>query len=249
MNKKPQFIKSQENRNIAYHYHKGKDVTVVFCGGYMSDMEGTKALYLENACAELGLSYVRFDYSGHGSSSEDFVDGTIGKWTEDALAVIDQVTKGPLLIIGSSMGGWVGLLICLARKERLKAFIGIAPAPDFTRELMWDQYSEGIKDILKKDGVYLEPSEYSDEPYKVSYNFITEGENHIILNAPIEINCPVRLFHGLKDTSVPSEFSARIADKVVSKDVIISYSKSGDHRLSTDEDLQRLKGALIELCQ
>ena len=247
MTSEPQFVISEENRKIAYHYHKGNDVSVVFCGGYMSDMEGTKAIYLENTCVKLGLSYLRFDYSGHGSSSEDFIDGTIGKWTEDALAVIDQVTKGPLLIIGSSMGGWIGLLICLARKDRLKAFIGIAPAPDFTRELMWDQYSQNIKDILKKDGVYLEPSEYSDEPYKVSYNFITEGEDHILLNGPIEINCPVRLFHGLKDTSVPSEFSARIAAKVVSEDVIISYNKSGDHRLSTVENLSRLKLALIEL--
>lgn len=206
MTKKPEFITSNENRNIAYHFSAAGGSTVFFCGGYMSDMEGTKALYLENVCAELDLSYVRFDYSGHGSSSEEFVDGTIGKWTDDALAVIDQITTGPLIIVGSSMGGWIGLLASLARKDRLKAFIGIAPAPDFTRELMWDKYSNGIKEILKRDGVYLEPSEYNEEPYKVSYEFITEGENHILLNGPIDLKCPVRLFHGLKDADVPFEY-------------------------------------------
>lgn len=247
MTKEPNFITSGNNRKIAYHHGHGNGPTILFCGGYMSNMEGTKALFLENLCQELGISYVRFDYSGHGSSSENFEDGTISSWSEDAISIVDQVIRGPVIVIGSSMGGWIGLLTCLARKDRIKAFIGIAVAPDFTRELMWDQYSDDIKETLKKDGIYLEPSEYSDEPYRVSYALINDGENHILLNKPIELNCPVRLFHGLKDTSVPHQNSARVAEKLTSEDVTISYNKQGDHRLSSDADLQRLKRALIEL--
>jgi len=247
MNKEPNFITVKNDRRIAYHKSEGRAPTVIFCGGYMSDMEGTKAIYLEETCNALGLSYIRFDYSGHGSSSEAFVDGTITSWRDDALAVIDRLSDGPLIIIGSSMGGWIGLLASLARKERVRAFIGIAAAPDFTRELMWDKYSPEIREILKRDGVYLEPSEYSDEPYKVSYALIQDGENHILLNGEIELSCPVRLFHGLKDKDVPSDMSARIADKLLSEDVIISYSKSGDHSLSSPADLERLRLALAEL--
>ncbi len=246
MSKQPSFITSEQDRKIAYHKYTAKVPTVVFCGGYMSDMEGTKAVFLENACEELDVSYVRFDYSGHGLSSEEFTSGTIGKWKEDALAVIDQVTEGPLVIVGSSMGGWIGLLVCLARKSRIKAFIGIAAAPDFTRELMWDKYSDDVKNILIQDGIYLEPSDYSDEPYKVSYGLIEEGDNHLLLDGRIELDCPVRLFHGLRDKDVPSDYSSRISKALTSEDVIISFNKSGDHRLSADADLQRLKLAISE---
>jgi len=246
MSLEPNYIIGEKGRKIAYHYSEAKGPTVVFCGGYMSDMEGTKAIFLENSCKELGISYLMFDYSGHGKSSEEFVDGTIGIWTQDALSVIDEVTKGELIIVGSSMGGWIGLLVSLARKDRLKAFIGIAAAPDFTRELMWDNYSPAIKETLKRDGIYLEPSDYSDEPYKVSYKLIQDGENHILLNEPIDLNCPIRLFHGLFDEDVPYSYSSRIAEKVISNDVIISFNKSGDHRLSSEADLNRLKQAICE---
>ncbi|MDG1438624.1 MAG: alpha/beta hydrolase [Emcibacteraceae bacterium] len=244
---KPTFITGREGRKLAFHKHNGNGPTVVFCGGYMSDMEGTKATYLEHTCKELGISYLRFDYSGHGASSEQFVDGTIGKWTEDALCVIEHATDGPLIIIGSSMGGWIGLLVSLKLKERVHAFIGIAAAPDFTRELMWNNYSEEIRETLKRDGVYLEPSEYSDEPYKVTYDLIREGDSHMLLNKDIELTCQVRLFHGLKDTSVPPEFSNRIAENVISDDVVICFNKIGDHSLSSAADLARLRSAIIEL--
>jgi len=247
MTTEPNFFTGKEDRKLAFHKHNGNGPTVVFCGGYMSDMEGTKATYLENTCKELDLSYLRFDYSGHGASSGRFVDGTIGKWAEDAISVIEYATDGPLIIIGSSMGGWIGLLVSLKLKERVNAFIGIAAAPDFTRELMWNNYSEEIRETLKRDGVYHEPSEYSDEPYKVSYDLIREGDNHMLLNKDIELTCPVRLFHGLKDTSVPPEFSNRIAEKILSDDVVISFNKIGDHSLSSTADLARLRSALIEL--
>lgn len=248
MKNEPKFVSSENNRKIAYHKSEGGDTTVIFCGGYMSDMEGTKACFLEGTCSELGLSYIRFDYSGHGCSSEEFVDGTIGKWKDDALAVIDQLTDGPVIIIGSSMGGWIGLLISLARKERVKAFIGIAAAPDFTQELMWNNYNDEIRETLKRDGIYFEPSSYSDEPYKVTYDLIQDGEKHILLDKTIELHCPVRLFHGLKDKDVPSAYSSCIAEKIQSEDVIISFNKSGDHSLSSPADLQRLKTALSEFC-
>ncbi len=248
MTKKPKYIKTPEGRRIAYHKTEGRQPTVIFCGGYMSDMEGTKAIFLEKTCAELGLSYIRFDYSGHGKSPGKFEEGTIGNWKDDALAVVEQLTENDVVVVGSSMGGWIGLLLTIALGKRVKAFIGIAAAPDFTRELMWDKYSPSIKQILKTDGIYLEPSDYSDEPYKVSYGLIQDGENHIILNKPIKIDCPIRLFHGLKDNDVPSEYSMRISEKVTSDDVIISFNKAGDHRLSSPEDLERLKGALVELC-
>jgi len=243
----PKYIISQDNRRIAYHKTLGKKPTVVFCGGFMSDMEGTKALSLEQTCLELGLSYIRFDYSGHGQSSEKFSEGTIGKWKEDALAIIDQLVEGPLIIIGSSMGGWIGLLISLARKERIQAFIGIAPAPDFTRALMWDIFSPAVQKKLIEEGIYHQPSEYSEEPYTITYDLITEGNDHILLNKPIELECPVRLFHGAKDHDVPAEWSTKIADKITSKDVKIYINEIGDHRLSSPEDLERLKQALIEL--
>lgn len=241
------FITSSDNRKIAYHKLEGAGPTVIFCGGYMSDMDGTKAVFLQEACAELGLSYIRFDYSGHGASSEEFTDGTIGKWCEDALAVVDQLSSGPLIIIGSSMGGWIGLLISLARRDRIKAFIGIAAAPDMTRELMWNGFSNEVQENLKKDGIYLQPSEYDDQPYKISYELIKDGENHILLGKPIPLDCKVRLFHGIEDNDVPPEFSTRIANRLTSKDVVISFNQYGDHRLSSDGDLFRLKQALIEL--
>lgn len=247
MSQKVNFIIGNNDRKIAYCKVVGSGSTVIFCGGFMSDMEGTKALYLEKICQELKLSYIRFDYSGHGRSSENFIEGTIGKWADDTLAVIDQLTSGPILIIGSSMGGWIGLLASLARKQRVIGFIGIAAAPDFTRSLMWDKYSDDIKGILENDGIYLEPSEYSDSPYQISYNLIQEGDNHLLLDKKIELDCPIRLFHGLKDADVPYELSLNIADKITSNDVIISFNKHGDHRLSSETDLERLRRAVIEL--
>ncbi|WP_321397274.1 alpha/beta hydrolase [Emcibacter sp.] len=236
----PNFLFLENGRRIAYHKTGGKTPTVIFFGGFMSDMEGSKALALEEYCKAQGQAYIRFDYSGHGSSSGEFRDGTIGDWKEDALAVVQKLTDGPVLIIGSSMGGWIGLLVALEVKDRLSAFIGIAPAPDFTRDLMWDSYSPEIQEKLRRDGVYYEPSEYSDEPYAISYRLIEEGDNHLLLGGPIELDCPVRLIHGQRDEDVPARWSQRISDALVSVDVEITYIKNGDHRLSSDKDLKRL---------
>jgi len=145
------------------------------------------------------------------------------------------------------MGGWIGLLVATARTERIQGFVGIAAAPDFTRDLMWEGYDEDIRQTLMTDGVYYEPTEYGDEPYAVSYNLITEADQHLILNRPIQLDCPVRLLHGQKDADVPAHWSERICAALTSNDVVITYVKNGDHRLSSDADLKRLCAAVKEL--
>ncbi|WP_138379111.1 alpha/beta hydrolase [Luteithermobacter gelatinilyticus] len=246
----PDFLVLPDGRQIAYHKTEGTGPTVVFLGGFMSDMEGSKALALEDFCRQRGQAYVRFDYSGHGKSSGRFEEGTIGRWKEDALAVVKQVTQGPLILVGSSMGGWIGLLVALEITERVLGFVGIAAAPDFTRELMWDLYDEGIRATLQRDGVYYEPSEYSEEPYPITMNLIQEGDHHLLFGrGGIELNCPVRLLHGLEDRDVPPHWSQRICDNLVSDDVTITYVKKGDHRLSTEDDLRRLCQAVADLSE
>lgn len=234
-------------RKIAYKRTEGTGVTVIFCGGLRSDMEGTKALHFERHCQAQGLGYVRFDYSGHGMSGGDFMDATIGQWKEDALGVIDQVTEGPLIIIGSSMGGWIGLLAAVARRDRVRGFMGIAVAPDFTKRLCWDLYPAEIRETLERDGVYYEPSDYGDDPYPFTLKLIREGNDHLMLEAPIELDCPARLFHGQQDADVPAEFSQFTADALTSRDVVITLIKNGDHRLSQDTDIKRYCAAIDAL--
>ncbi len=231
---------SHKDRRLAYRKADGRGPTVVFFPGFMSDMEGSKALALEEFCRGRGQAYVRFDYSGHGSSSGDFMDGTIGAWAEDGVAIIDQVTRGDLILAGSSMGGWVGLLCALARKDRVKGFVGIAAAPDFTKELCWDQYSDDIRATLERDGVYYAPSDYDDGPCPITLKLLQEGDDHLLLNREIDLTCPVRLLQGLKDPDVPPETARRISDRLKSIDVVVTYVKNGDHSLSGDDDLKRL---------
>lgn len=229
-----------EDRKLAYHYQEGAGPTVVFFPGFMSDMEGSKALALAEDCHSRGQAYVRFDYSGHGQSSGAFIDGTIGAWVADALAIIDQVTTGELILVGSSMGGWIGLLCALARKDRVRGFVGLAAAPDFTKELCWDRYSDEIKATLERDGVYYEACDYGDDPYPMTLTLLKEGNDHLLLDKAIELECPVRLIQGMQDPDVPPVTAQRISDRLTSDDVVITYIKNGDHRLSTDADLKRL---------
>jgi len=238
---------TDQGRKLAYHKHDGAGPTVVFFPGFMSDMEGSKALALDEFCKSRGQGYIRFDYSGHGLSSGDFKEGTIGAWRDDALAIIDQLTTGDLILVGSSMGGWIGLLAALARKDRVKGFIGLAAAPDFTKELCWDLYSDEIKATLERDGVYYEACDYGDDPYPMTMTLLQEGNDHLIMGQAIELSCPVRLIQGMKDPDVPPITAQRISDALTSDDVVISYIKSGDHRLSTDADLKRLCQQVKEL--
>lgn len=250
----PQRLSLTGGRHIAYHRrnHAANDVAangkqlqgqlpgIVFLGGFASDMTGTKAMALDAYCAATGRAYVRFDYSGHGQSSGKFTDGTIGSWRNDVLAVLDQLTFGPQILIGSSMGGWLMLLAALARPSRIHALIGLAAAPDFTEELMWDTMDDAMRARLVKDGRIEEPSAYSDQPYVITRDLIEDGRKHLLLRNAIDIDRPVRLIHGQADADVPFSLSLRLADHLVGQDVAVTLVKDGDHRLSRQQDIDRL---------
>jgi pimeloyl-ACP methyl ester carboxylesterase len=223
--------------------------TVVFLGGFKSDMTGGKAVALDALCNARGLGFLRFDYSGHGESSGDFLDGTISRWSGDALAVIDGLTTGPLILVGSSMGGWIMLLVALQRRQRIKGMIGIAAAPDFTEELIWRGLSGGDQHRLMTQGRLEQPSEYSTEPTVITRALIEDGRSHLLLHDAIDLDIPVRLLHGMADPDVPYRHSVRLAERLTSRDVRVNLIKDGDHRLSRPQDLALLCDAVVELAQ
>ena len=233
---------------IAYRRLDGREPGVMFLGGFRSDMTGTKATALEAACHAAGRAFVRFDYSGHGDSSGDFLDGTIGSWRDDAVAVLDEVTRGRQVLVGSSMGGWIMLLAALARPERVAGLVGVAAAPDFTEDLMWNRYGEDMREALKEKGVIQVPSDYDDENYPIAYRLIEEGRLHLLLRRPIAIHCPIRLLHGKQDQDVPWMTSSRIAEQVLSGDVRVFLVPDGDHRLARERDLALIWASVDELC-
>jgi pimeloyl-ACP methyl ester carboxylesterase len=224
---------------LAWTLQEGDDPAVVFLPGFRSDMTGDKATRLATFCAEAGRMMLRFDYSGHGASGGDFLNGTIGVWLQDTLAVIDRLTTGRLVLVGSSMGGWIALLAARARPQRVAALVGIAAAPDFTQKLMWEAMAPPERSRLMQDGVIHVPSQYG-EPTPITRALIEDGKRHLLLDAPIALQCPVRLLHGQNDPDVPWELALRIAERVASKDVQIILVKDGDHRLSRAADLDLL---------
>jgi pimeloyl-ACP methyl ester carboxylesterase len=231
---------------LAWMLREGSGPAVVFLPGFRSDMTGDKATALAAFCAARGRAMIRFDYSGHGSSGGRFEDCTIGRWTEDALAVIDRLSEGPLVVVGSSMGGWIALLAALARPERIAALIGIAAAPDFTETLMWEAMTFAERATIMRDGILHVPSQYGG-PYPITRTLIEDGRTRLLLGAPIALDCPIRLLHGQRDPDVPWEMALRIAEKVTSQDVEVSLVKDGDHRLSRPRDLARLCRTLASL--
>jgi pimeloyl-ACP methyl ester carboxylesterase len=245
--KGPSFLRLSGSRRLAYHHVPGKVPGTLFCGGYTSDMAGTKALALEAFCREQGRHFTRFDYSGHGASSADFADGTIGAWAEDALAILDRATEGPVLVVGSSMGGWIMLLVALARPERVRGLVGIAAAPDFTEDLLVAQATSEQRRALAEQGCWMQPSGYGGDPYPVARRFIEEARAHLVLRAPIPLTCPVHLLHGQRDPDVPWQTALRLADRLESEDVTVELVKAGDHRLSTPRDLARITAAIRRL--
>lgn len=220
---------------------------VMFCGGFMSDMTGTKALALEAWAVERGLSYTRFDYQGHGASSGRFADGTIGLWAGDALAVLDQVTRGPQILVGSSMGGWMALLAARARPDRVAALVGVASAPDFTEDLIWGGLDAAARAALLRDGAWYRPSQYFADPKPVTLALIEEGRRHLVLRDPIPFAGPVRLLHGMADADVPWRTSLRLAEALTATDVRLTLVKDGDHRLSRPEDIALLCRTVAEV--
>lgn len=233
---------------LAWARIEGRGPTIIFLPGFRSDMSGDKATSLAAFAAERGLGMLRFDYSGHGASGGVFTEGTIGEWASDAMLVIDRLTTGPLILVGSSMGGWIALLVALARKDRVAGLVGIAAAPDFTQRLMWDAMAPAERETLRRDGVLLVPSEYG-EPTPITMRLIEDGARHHVLTGRIGLDCPVRLLHGQADPDVPWELALRIAEQVASADVQVVLVKDGDHRLSRPGDLallRRVVGALVE---
>jgi pimeloyl-ACP methyl ester carboxylesterase len=233
---------------LAWEKLEGRGPTIVFLPGFRSDMTGDKATGLATFAAARGQAILRFDYSGHGASDGDFLDGTIGVWAADALAAIDRLTTGNLVLVGSSMGGWIALLTAIVRPDRVRALVGIAAAPDFTQRLMWDSMAPAERLKLIQDGVLHIPSQYGD-PTPITRRLIDDGRNHLVLEHPIPFTGQVRLLHGQADPDVPWEFSLRIAERVVSEDVRIALVKDGDHRLSRPRDLAllyRTVGALLD---
>lgn len=231
---------------LAWSRLEGRSPTVVFLSGYASDMTGDKATALAAFCEQRGQAMLRFDYSGHGASGGRFEDGTIGIWSSDALAAIDRLTEGPLVLVGSSMGGWIALLAALARRERVSGLIGIAAAADFTETLMWPALSHEQRAALMEHGVIQRPSRYGD-PTPITRALIEDGRNHLVLTGLVSLDCPVRLLHGQADPDVPWEMALRIASELTSDDVQVILVKHGDHRLSRPQDLALLRRTLLPL--
>jgi pimeloyl-ACP methyl ester carboxylesterase len=216
-------------------------------------MKGTKAEALADWAVQAGRACVRFDYSGHGESEGAFTDGTIGRWLADSLAVFDACCAGPQILIGSSMGGWLALLLTRALKRRpppqaasVAGMVLIAPAVDFTEELMWKRFTPEIKRELEEKGVWARPSQYSAEPYRVTRQLIEEGRKHLLLGGLIETGCPVRILQGVEDPDVPWQHAVKLTSRLASDDVVLTLVKDGDHRLSRPEDIERMIAAVKE---
>ena len=242
-----QKLKTAAGHTLAYKHQHGDAPGVFFLCGFHSDMGGTKAEHLAKYCAEKNLAFTRFDYFGHGLSDGKAEDGSIGGWLADALTIFDEVAKGPQIIVGSSMGGWLALLLALARPDRAAGLVGIAPAPDFTEALMWDRMTDKQQKTMIRQGWIDIPSEYGT-PYRVTIKFLEESTDHFLLDKPsIPVHCPVTLLHGINDADVPFEFSMALNEKIESKQVRTMLIPDGDHRLSSEKHLRALTNAIEKM--
>lgn len=243
-------VSRPDGATIAYHRLQGKGPGIVFLHGYHSDMTGSKALALEDLCRRQGRAFLRFDYFGHGRSSGDMRHGTVGRWAEDAEAVIGQLTSGPQVLVGSSLGGWIALLTALRLGPRIVGLVGVAAAPDFTEDLMWQDFSfEQRRELLERGEVSLPNCYEPDNPWRVYRALIEDGRNHLLLRDTINIACPVRLIHGQRDADVPWQTALQIADNVAAEDVEVILVKDGEHRLSRDHDIARLRAVVAGLLE
>ena len=252
----PAFIevgRADAMRRIAVRSRSGGGPGLFWLGGFNSDMKGTKALALDAWAAEHGRACVRFDYSGHGESGGRFVDGTIGRWLEDSLAAFEQFCRGPQVVIGSSMGGWMALLLAREIAKRAPGaspagLVLIAPAPDFTEELMWKGFSPEIRREIEEKGLWMRPSDYGDgTPYPITRALIEDGRNHLLLGGSIEVGCPVRILQGAKDPDVPWQHAFALVHRLPADDVVLTMIQDGDHRLSRPQDIARMLAAVAEI--
>lgn len=243
-------------RDIAVRIRDGRGPGLFWLGGFKSDMKGTKAEALDAWAAQQGRACMRFDYSGHGESGGSFAEGTISRWLEESVAVFGQFCHGPQIVIGSSMGGWMALLLAreLARLAAsgkppagsIAGMVLIAPAPDFTEALMWTRFTPEIKKQIEEAGSWSRPSEYSEEPYLITRGLIEDGRRHLLLGGLIETGCPVRILQGVKDEDVPWQHAAQLVARTARDDVVLTLVKDGDHRLSRPEDIERMIAAVAE---
>ncbi len=237
--------------SIAFQRQVGEESLggIFFLGGFASDMEGNKAAFLSRKALTENLSFVRFDYRGQGRSTGDFANATIGSKLEDALTVFDQLTKGPQVIVGSSMGGWLGLLLAERRPDRARAFIGVAAAPDFTEDLVWEKLSQEKKDTLLRNGQIFEGDALQDGESPIQLKLIEEARAHLVLRRPLKLSCPLRLLQGMKDRAVPWPHAIRIAEHIQQEDICVLLLKDGDHRLSSAANLDLLWNIISEFCR
>ena len=234
---------------LALERQDGARPTFVWLGGFKSDMAGTKAEALAGWARERGQAFVRFDYSGHGQSGGWFDELAIGDWLGDALAVLDQRTAGPLVLVGSSMGGWISLLAARARPQRVKALLLIAPAADFTERLMWASFDADVRRQILERGRWERPSAYDPEPYVITRRLIEEGRDHLVMDAPIPFEGPVRILQGGEDPDVPAAHARALAALMQSPDLGFDLIEDGDHRLSRPQDIARLLATATELAE
>jgi len=242
------FLSGKSGHKIAYKMSDGQGPTLIWCGGLKSDMEGGKAVHLHDWSLRENRHYVRFDYFGHGKSTGLFREGTISQWASDVVQIIDDLAKGDVVLIGSSMGGWAALLASMKRPKNVKAMLLIAPAPDFTEKLTWKNWTDEQRQTLKDEGIVYVASDY-DEPYEYSQALMEDGRANQILDGPIDFPGPVRILQGAQDTVVPWTYSKQIIDVITSQDIDYTLVKHGDHSLSSPQDLERLVSVIDGLCR
>lgn len=236
-----------DGHELAWRRVRGRGPTVVWLGGFHSDMTGTKAQALADWAAAEGRACLRFDYFGHGRSSGDFADGTISRWRQDVLAVIDQLVEGPAVLVGSSMGGWLAVLAALARRERVAGLVLIAPAADFTEALIRPALSPDAQAAIARDGSWRRPSAYEDGAYAITRTLLEDGARWCVLPGPVAVTAPVRILQGGQDPDVPWRHALALAEAIQSEDVVFTLVRDGDHRLSRPQDLARLVAAVRDL--
>ncbi|MCE8442485.1 alpha/beta fold hydrolase [Rhodovulum sulfidophilum] len=243
----PQMLTTPEGRRLAYHRTEGAGPGIVFLGGFMSDMEGTKATHLEAWARAQGRAFLRFDYSGHGQSSGRFDEGAIGDWAADARAALGGLSEGPQVLVGSSMGGWIALLLARALPERVAGLVGIAAAPDFTEDSMWAGFSDAQRAELTETGRVELPSAYADSPYVITRRLIEDGRRNLVLRDPLAFDFPVRLLQGTADEDVDTRVALRLLERIEAEDLRLTLVKGADHRFSTPETLALIESAILEI--